>query len=107
MGKTITIPDNRTGFSMKVEGKKLIRPDLHNVASDLGIATKDVLDKNGILTIYNTSEACQEIIDDNALVTFVAMALEISTESISELTAVKAKPKILEMDDFDEDEDED
>lgn len=108
MGKTITIPDNRTGFSMKVKGKKLIRPDLHNVASDLGIMPKDVLDVNGVLTIYNTSKECQEIIDDNALVTFVAMALEISTESISEMTAVKAKPKTMEMDDmFDEDEDDD
>lgn len=107
MGKTITIPDNRTGFSMKVEGKKLIRPDLHIIASELGIMPKDVLDVNGILTIYNTSQACQEIIDDNALVAFVAMALEVSPDSISELTAVKAKPKVMEMDDFDEDEDED
>ena len=108
MGKTITIPDNRTGFSMKVSGKDLIRPDLHNIASDVGVATKDVLVSNGILTVYNTSDECQAIVDDNALPTFVAMSLDISVESISELTPVKAKPKVIEMDDmFDEDEDED
>ena len=107
MGKTITIPDNRTGFSMKIDGVQLTRPDLHGIAADLSIATKDILFKNAILTIYNTSQACQEIIDDNALATFVAMAIDISPESISEMTAVKAKPKTIEMDDFDEDEDED
>ncbi|MFT5659494.1 MAG: hypothetical protein ACI9TV_000110 [Sulfurimonas sp.] len=106
MGKTITIPDPRTGFSMKIDGIQLTRPDLHEIAADLGIATKDILFKNTILTVYNTSKASQEIIDDNALVTFVAMALDIPAESISELTAVKAKPKTIEMDDMDE-EDED
>lgn len=60
-----------------------------------------------ILTVYNTSETCQEIIDDKALVSFIAMTLEISPESISEMTAVKAKPKILERDSFDDDEDDD
>lgn len=107
MGKTIVIPDNRTGFSMKIEGKQLIRPDLHIIAADLGITTKDILFKNKILTIYNTSQACQEIIDDNALVSFVAMAIELPAESISELTAVKAEPKVLEMDDMLDDEDDD
>ncbi len=106
MGKTITIPDNRIGFSMKVTGVQLTRPDLHGIASDLGITTKDVLFKNGILTVYNTSDECQAIIDDNALATFVAMAIDISPESISEMTAVKAKPKVLEMDDFDEDDED-
>lgn len=105
MGKTITMPDNREGFSMKVDGVRLNRPDLHEIALELGIATRDVLVENDVLTIYNTSKTCQEIIDDNALVTFVAMALEISSESISNLQAVKAKPKIIEMDDFEEDED--
>ncbi|MDA7818449.1 hypothetical protein N9A28_09695 [Sulfurimonas sp.] len=108
MPKTIVIPDNRTGFSMKIKDVQLTRPDLHIIAADLGINNKDVLVENGVLTVYNTSEASQEVIDDNALVSFVAMTLEISPESISELTAVKAKPKVLEMDDMlDDDEDED
>jgi len=106
MGKTITIPDNREGFSMKVDGVQLTRPDLHGIASDLSIMTKDILFKNGVLTVYNTSSECQAIIDDNALASFVAMAIDISTDSISEMTAVKAKPKIIEMDDFDEDEED-
>ena len=107
MGKTIVIPDNRTGFSMKVDGIQLTRPDLHGIAADLNIQTKDVLFKNGILTVYNTSQTCQDIINDNALATFVAMALDISPESISELTQVKAEPKILEMDDMLEEDEED
>ena len=107
MGKTLVIPDSRTGFSMKIDGLQLTRPDLHGISADLSINTKDILFKNGILTVYNTSAECQSIIDDNALATFVAMALDISTERISEMTAVQAKPKIIEMDDmFDEDEDD-
>ncbi|MDF1876822.1 hypothetical protein JHD47_03215 [Sulfurimonas sp. SAG-AH-194-L11] len=102
------IPDNRTGFSMKVEGISLIRPDLYVIAAELGIQNKDVLYENKILTIYNTSKVCQEIIDDNALATFVAMALSISPDDISEMTAVKAKPKVIEMEGmFDDDEDDD
>lgn len=107
MAKTITIPDNRTGFSMKIDGIQLTRPDLYHIAAELGIATKDILFSNGVLTVYNTSNVCQEIIDDNALGAFVAMAIDISSESISQMTAVKAKPKILEMDDIEEDEEED
>jgi hypothetical protein len=107
MGKTIVIPDNRTGFSMKVEGIQLNRPDLHNIAADIGIEPKDILFTNGILTIYNTSEECQEIVNDNALAVFVAMTLEISADRISEMTAVEAEDDVIEMDDFNEDEDED
>ncbi|MEA1983237.1 MAG: hypothetical protein U9N39_06815 [Campylobacterota bacterium] len=107
MSNPIIIPDNRTGFSMRVDGVQLNRPDLHVLAAELGIKTKDVLVENMILTIYNTSTTCQEIVDDNALISFVAMTLEISPESISELTAVKAKPKVLERDDFMDDEDDD
>lgn len=101
------IPDNRTGFSMKVEGIHLTRPDLHVIAADLQIQTKDVLFENKILTIYCTSEACQEIVTDNALISFVSMAMDIPVEDLSELTAVKAKPKVLDMSDMLEDEDED
>jgi hypothetical protein len=98
----------RKGFSMKVSGVHLTRPDLHNIAAELGIGTRDVLVKDGILTIYNTSEACQEIIDDNALVSFVAMALEISAEDISELNEVVEEPVKIEFDPSDfEDEDDD
>lgn len=105
MSNTFVIPDDRTGFSMRVTGVQLNRPDLHEIAAELRIRTKDVLVENGILTVYNTSIECQEIIDDNALVSFIAMALDISAESISEMTAVKAKPKVMERDIFEEDED--
>ena len=107
MSNTFTIPDNRTGFSMKVDGVQLNRHDLHEIAAELRIKTKDVLVENYILTIYNTSETCQEVIDDNALATFVAMALSISPEDISEITPVKAKPKVIERDVFDDEDEED
>ncbi|MDQ7060988.1 MAG: hypothetical protein Q9M43_07530, partial [Sulfurimonas sp.] len=86
---------------------RLTRPDLHLIAADLGIATKDVLYTNGVLTVYNTSKECQVIIDDNALATFVAMAIDISPENITEITPVKAKPKTIEMDDMFDEEDDD
>ena len=98
----------RTGFSMKISGIHLTRPDLHNIAAELGIGTRDVLIKDGILTIYNTSEVCQEIIDDNALVSFVSMAIHIPAEDISELTEVVEEPVKIEFDPSDfEDEDDD
>jgi len=84
------IPDHRVGFSMKIAGIQLNRPDMEDIATDLGVEFRDVLTKNGKLTVYNTSKECQAIIDDNALVAFVAMALEVSIEDITELTAVKA-----------------
>jgi hypothetical protein len=98
----------RKGFSMKVSGVHLTRPELHNLAAELGIGTRDVLVKDNILTIYNTSKACQEIIDDNALVSFVAMALEIPAEDISELKEVVEEPVKIEFDPSEfEDEDDD
>jgi len=99
----------REGFSMKVEGIHLNRPDLHNIAAELGIGTRDVLTKDGILTIYNTSETCQEIVNDNALATFVSMALDISAEDISQIEAVVEVPVKIEFDpsDFEDDEDDD
>ncbi len=98
----------REGFSMKVSGVHLNRPDLHILAAELGITTRDVLIKDGILTIYNTSEACQEIIDDNALVSFVSMVLSIPAEDISELKEVIEEPVKIEFDPSDfEDEDDD
>lgn len=102
----IVIPDDRIGFSMKVSGVQLNRPDLHVLAAELGINPKDVLVENTILTVYNTSKVCQEIIDDNALVSFIAMTLEISPDSFSELTAVKAKPKVIDNSFDDDDEDD-
>lgn len=94
---------------MKVEGIHLNRPDLHNIAAELGIGTRDVLTKDGILTIYNTSETCQEIVNDNALATFVSMALDISAEDISQIEAVVEVPVKIEFDpsDFEDDEDDD
>lgn len=88
----------RTGFSMKVEGIHLNRPDLHNIAAELGIATRDVLTNDGILTVYNTSKVCQEIVDDNNLALFVSMALDISPENISDIQEVTEVPVKLEFD---------
>ncbi len=85
------MPETRTGYSMKVEGKHLNRPDLHLIAADLGIRTMDVIIKDGRLVIYNTSQECQEIIDDNALASFVAMALDLSPENITDIQEVKAE----------------
>lgn len=98
----------RKGFSMKVDGIHLNRPDLHEIAADLGIGTRDILTKDGILTIYNTSKICQEIIDDNALASFVAMALNISPEDISELKEVVEVPVKIEFDpsEFEDDDDD-
>lgn len=84
------IPDYREGYSMKIAGVQLNRPDMEDIATDLGVEFRDVLTKNGKLTVYNTSKECQAIIDDNALVAFVAMALEIPVENITELIEVKA-----------------
>ncbi|MBN2815774.1 MAG: hypothetical protein JXQ67_03775 [Campylobacterales bacterium] len=103
---TITIPDPREGFSMHIAGVQLNRPDLHMLAAELGINTRDVLMENGVLTVFNTSKTCQEIIDDNALVSFIAMTLEIEPQSISNLQPAKAKPKVLDKADFIDDEDE-
>jgi hypothetical protein len=98
----------RTGFSMKVNGAHLNRPDLHHIAAELGIGTRDILSKDGVVTIYNTSKACQEIIDDNALASFVAMALDISAEDISDIKAVIEEPVKIEFDpsEFEDDEDD-
>ena len=98
----------RTGFSMKVSGVHLTRPDLHNIAAELGIGTRDVLVKDGILTIYNTSKECQEIIDDNALASFVSMALNISPENISDIEEVVEIPVKIEFDpsEFEDDDDD-
>ena len=96
----------RTGFSMKVDGIHLNRPDLHNIAAELGIGTRDILTKDGILTIYNTSTTCQEIIDDNALASFVSMALNISAEDISDINEVIEEPVKIEFDFDDDDEDD-
>ncbi len=95
----------RTGFSMKLNGVQPNRPELHNIAAELGIGTRDVLIKEGVLTIYNTSETCQEIIDDNALASFVSMALEIPAEDISDIKEVVEEPVKIEFD-FDDDEDD-
>lgn len=93
---------------MKVNGIHLNRPDLHNIAAELGIGTRDILTKDGILTIYNTSKVCQEIIDDNALASFVSMALDISAEDITDIQPVVEEPVKIEFDlsEFEDDEDD-
>lgn len=83
---------------MKVHGVHLNRLDLHNIAAELGIATRDVLTQDGILTIYNTTKVCQEIIDDNNLALFVSMALDISVEDINDIKAVTEEPRKIEFD---------
>jgi len=96
----------RTGFTMKVDGVHLNRPDMHNIAEELGVSTNDVLIKDQVLTVYNTSKVCQEIIDDNDLAAFVAMALDISVENISDMKEVKEEPveMVFDLDEFDDDE---
>ena len=96
----------RKGFSMKVAGVHLNRPDMHNIAAELGVSTNDVLIKDRVLTVYNTSETCQEIIDDNHLAAFVAMALHISPEDISDMKEVVEVPVKIEFDlsEFEDDE---
>jgi len=96
----------RKGFSMKVDAVHLNRPDMHNIAEELGVSTNDVLIKDRILTVYNTSETCQEIIDDGHLAAFVAMALDISADDIGELTEVEEEPIVMDFDlsEFEDDE---
>jgi len=94
---------------MKVKGVILNRPDLHEIAADLGIGTRDILMKDGVLTIYNTSKECQDIVDDNALATFIAMAINISPEDITDIEAMEEVPVKMDFDpsDFMDDEDDD
>jgi hypothetical protein len=96
----------RKGFSMKVKGVLLNRHDMHNIAEELGVTENDVLMKDGILTVYNTSKTCQEIVDDNALAVFVAMAVEISPEDISDIKEVEEKKVKMDFDlsDFEDDD---
>jgi len=88
----------RKGFSMKVSGVHLNRPDMHHIAEELGVSTNDVLIKDGVLTVYNTSKTCQEIIDDGDLAAFVAMAIHIAPENISDMQEVEEEPVELEFD---------
>lgn len=83
---------------MKVNGIFLNRPDMHNIAEELGVSTNDVLIKDGVLTVYNTSETCQEIIDDGHLINFVAMAVHISPESITDMQEVEEEPIVMDFD---------
>jgi len=88
----------RKGFTMKIDGIFLNRPDMHNIAEELGVTTNDVLIKDGVLTVYNTSKTSQEIIDDGDLIAFVAMALDISPDKISDMQEVEEEPIELEFD---------
>ncbi|MDF1880319.1 hypothetical protein JHD50_03200, partial [Sulfurimonas sp. MAG313] len=66
------------------------------------------LTKDGVLTIYNTSDTCAEIVNDNTLATFVAMALDISAENITNIEATVEVPVKIEFDPSEfEDEDDD
>jgi hypothetical protein len=89
----------RKGFSMKIDGiVNLNRTDMHNIASDLGIGERDVVMKDGLVIVYNTSDECQEIVDDNALASFVALALEIPADKISDIKEIEEEPVKLEFD---------
>lgn len=89
----------RKGFSMKVkQGIHLNRPDMHIIAEELGVTENDVLIKDGVLTVYNTSATCQEIIDDKALKIFVAMAVDISPEDLSDLKEVEEERVKMDFD---------
>jgi len=88
----------RKGFTMKIDGIFLNRPDMHNIAEELGVTTNDVLIKDGILTVYNTSKASQEIIDDGDLISFVAMAINISPDAISDMQETVEERVELEFD---------
>lgn len=94
----------RKGFCMTINGVHLNRPDLHNIAAELGIGTRDILIKDRVLTIYNTSDSCQEIVDDNALSSFIAMALNISPSEITNIQPVVEEPVKFEFDFDDDDE---
>ncbi len=91
---------------MKINGVHLTRPDMHNIAEEIGVSTNDVLIRDGVLTVYNTSKTCQEIIDDDDLASFVAMSIDISRESISDIKEVVEEPVELEFDlsEFEDDE---
>lgn len=94
----------RKGFSMSIEGiVNFNRADMHNIASELGITQRDVVMKDGLLIVYNTSATSAEIIDDNALASFVALALDIDPQQISNLQAIEEEPVEL---DFTMDEDD-
>lgn len=95
----------RKGFSMKIKGLQLSRPHMEDIAVELGITYRDVLFSNGILTVYNTSPEFQSIVDDGAIQSFVAMALDISTDDISDLTEVEEEQKVLDLSDLLEEED--
>jgi len=60
-----------------------------------------VLIKDGVLTVYNTSKTSQEIINYGDLITFVAMALDISPEKISDMQEVEEESIELEFEDDD------
>ena len=95
----------RKGFSMKVNGIHLTRPDMHNIAAEVGVRTNDVLIENGVLTVYNTSQTCQDIIADGALSAFVAMAIDIPHENITNIQEVEEEPVEMDfdLDEFDDD----
>ncbi|CAA6799744.1 MAG: Unknown protein [uncultured Sulfurovum sp.] len=97
----------RKGFTLKVkQGIHLNRPDMHEIAEELGVTENDVFIKDGVLTVYNTSATCQEIIDDNALAIFIAMAVDISPDDLSDLKAVEEEPMKMDFDlaDFEDDD---
>lgn len=97
----------RKGVSMKLDAVFLNRSDLHIIAADLGIAERDILFKDLVLTIYNTSELTKELIENNSLISFLAMSLELSPEAFSDYKEVQEERVKMEFDlsEFEDDED--
>lgn len=97
----------RKGVSMRINGLFLNRDDLHMIAADLNITERDILFKDLILTVYNTSDLVNELIENNALISFLAMSLEIETDDFSDLKEMEEVPVKLEIDlsEFEDDDD--
>ncbi len=88
----------RKGFSMKIEGvSNFNRVEMHNIAAELGIMARDVVMKDGLVIVYNTSETFQEIVDDNGLASFIALALEIAPDQISDIQMIEEEPRKIEF----------
>lgn len=97
----------RKGVSVKLDAVFLNRDDLHMIAADLEIAERDILFKDLVLTIYNTSDMVNELIENNSLISFLAMNLDLTPEVFSDYKAVEEERVKMDFDlsDFEDDDD--
>jgi len=70
------------GISMRFKGVKINKPKVEAIAIKLGISNSDVKVKHDVLTVFNTSQQCQVLIDNNSLYDNVALALDIPSDHI-------------------------